>query len=108
MPRRPNIVEDVRRMASAQTSEAIIAALKVLRDRPEASASLANIRIPTLVLVGSEDALTPPAMALTLAMGIIGAKLVKIPGAGHLSNLEQPDLFNAALLAFLKSLVKTD
>lgn len=101
---RPDIVEEVRRMAAVQTPEAIIAALKVLRNRPDASPTLANIRIPTLVLVGSEDSLTPPTMAEALANAIAGARIARIPGAGHLSNLEQPELFNAALREFLDSL----
>jgi 3-oxoadipate enol-lactonase len=100
---RPEVVEKVRGMAATQASNAIIAALKVLRDRPDARPSLANIRVPTLVLVGSEDALTPPALADALATGIGGAQLVKIAGAGHLSNLEQPEAFNAAVEAFLRS-----
>ena len=101
---RSETVEEVRRMAAAQTPDGIIAALKLLRDRPDSSPTLANIRIPTLVLVGSEDAITPPAMAETLATAITGSQLTRIPGAGHLSNLDQPDLFNAALRAFLDSL----
>lgn len=101
---RPGVAEEVRRLAAAQSSDGIIAALKVLRDRPDASPSLANIRIPTLVLVGDEDTLTPPTAAEKLAAGIPGAQLLRIPGAGHLSNLEQPELFNSAVLSFLNSL----
>lgn len=100
---RSEVVEEVRRIASAQTSSGIVGALRVLRDRPDASASLGNVRVPTLVLVGSEDTLTPPAAAETLAAGIAGAQLVKISGAGHLSNLEQPELFSAAVRSFLQS-----
>jgi 3-oxoadipate enol-lactonase len=102
---RPEVVEEVRRIASAQTPAGIVGALQALRDRPDATASLGALRVPTLVLVGSEDALTPPAMSETLATGIAGARLVKIPGAGHLSNLEQPAAFNAAVRSFLQSLV---
>jgi pimeloyl-ACP methyl ester carboxylesterase len=50
--------------------------------------------------VGEEDVLTPPADAERIAKGISGARLVTIPDAGHLSNMEQPDLFNQALTAF--------
>jgi pimeloyl-ACP methyl ester carboxylesterase len=60
--------------------------------------------VPTLVLVGNDDALTPPARAEALAAAIRGARLVTIPGAGHLSNLEQPEHFNAAVRAFLQAL----
>jgi len=57
--------------------------------------------VPTLVLVGAEDALTPPAEAATMAAAIPGARLDVIPQAGHLANLENPAAANAALGAFL-------
>jgi pimeloyl-ACP methyl ester carboxylesterase len=60
--------------------------------------------VPTLVLVGSDDGLTPPAAAEKLAAAIRGARLEQIPGAGHLSNLEQPERFNTAVRGFLQSL----
>jgi 3-oxoadipate enol-lactonase len=100
---KPEVVEEVRRIASAQRPEGIVAALRALRDRPDASGSLAAVRAPTLVLVGSEDVLTPPALAEKLAAGIPGARLEKIAGAGHLSNLEQPDAFNTAVRSFLRT-----
>lgn len=101
---RPDVESKLRSMAAEQSVNGIIGALKVLRDRPDARPALAAIRVPTLVLVGSDDALTPPALAETLAAGIAGARLVKIPGAGHMSNLEEPAAFNAAVEAFLRSL----
>jgi 3-oxoadipate enol-lactonase len=100
---RPGVVDDVRRCATALTTAGIVAAWEALRDRPDARPGLANICVPTLVMVGSDDELTTPAVAERLAAGIAGAQLVTIPGAGHLSNMEQPSLFNAALLTFLKS-----
>jgi pimeloyl-ACP methyl ester carboxylesterase len=102
--RRPEVVEEVRAIASEQAGAAIVAALEALRDRPDASPYLGAITVPTLVLVGSDDTLTPPARAQALAAAIGGARLVTIPGAGHLSNLEQPERFNAAVRAFLRAL----
>ena len=98
---RPEVVAEVRRIAAVQSTAGIIAALKALRDRPDAGPSLGKIAVPTLVIVGSDDALTPPAMSQSLAGRIAGAKLVTIPGAGHLSNLEKPAEFTAALRQFL-------
>src|SRR5438128_2704304 len=77
------VVEEVRCIASVQPIPAIVAALQALRDRPDAGPTLANIKVPTLVVVGSEDALTPPAMAEKLVAGIRGAGLEVIRGAGH-------------------------
>jgi 3-oxoadipate enol-lactonase len=58
---------------------------------------LGTVAAPTLVLVGSEDPATPPDQAQAIADGIPGARLVVIPSAAHLLNVEQPDLFNRAL-----------
>jgi pimeloyl-ACP methyl ester carboxylesterase len=102
--RRPEVVEEVRSIASAQVAAGIVAALKALRDRPDATPALGAIAVPTLVIVGRDDALTPPARAEELASRIRGARRVVIDGAGHLSNLEQPDRFNAALRSFLQTL----
>ena len=98
---RPEIVSELRRIGSAQSTAGIIAALQALRDRPDAGPSLGSIAVPTLVIVGAEDALTPPAMSQNLATHIPGAKLVTIAGAGHMSNLEKPREFNDAVRAFL-------
>ena len=62
---------------------------------------MATVRVPTLVVCGSEDQVTPPAMSQELAEGIAGAHLAMIEGAGHLSNIEKPERFNALLRAFL-------
>jgi pimeloyl-ACP methyl ester carboxylesterase len=61
------------------------------------------VKVPTLVVVGDDDRLTPPAMAKSIADAIPGARLAIIPTAGHLSNIEQPAAFNAAVLDFLAS-----
>lgn len=64
----------------------------------------AAIDVPTLVLVGDEDVITPPALSERLAALIPGAKLEIIVGAGHLANLEQPHAFNAAIDRFLSQI----
>jgi pimeloyl-ACP methyl ester carboxylesterase len=102
--RRPEVVEEVRSIASRQTAAGVVGALKALRDRPDANPGLGTIAAPTLVLVGRDDTLTPPAKSEELAARIPHARLVVIDGAGHLSNLEQPGAFNAALRSFLQSL----
>jgi 3-oxoadipate enol-lactonase len=101
---RPQVADEVRRIAAAQPIEGIVAALQALRDRPDATAGLAAISVPTLVLVGSEDMLTPPALAQILVAGIRGATLVTVAEAGHLSNLERPEQFTEAVAAFLQAL----
>ena len=64
-------------------------------------AVLPHINVPTLVIVGDEDVVTPPTDSEFLTRNIAGAELVSIPGAGHLTNIETPEAFNAVLEAFL-------
>jgi pimeloyl-ACP methyl ester carboxylesterase len=101
---RPAIGKEVRAIASVQAPAAIVAALEALRDRPDATPTLRQITVPTLILVGRDDALTPPARSEAMASQIPRATLVTIVGAGHLSNLEQPELFNNAVRAYLEGL----
>jgi len=101
---RPEVVEEVLRIGAANPRDTIIAALQALRDRPDASGWLGSINVPALVVVGSEDTITPPAIAQSLAERIPGATLSVIDGAGHLANMEQPDAFNDAVGAFLELL----
>ena len=100
----PAAVRKVREMIIAASPEAIERALLGLADRPDAAPSLAEIRVPTRVFCGTEDAITPMSEAETLVRMIPGARLVAIPKAGHLSNLENPERFNAELERFLQEL----
>jgi len=68
----------------------------------ERAPALENIRVPVHIVVGADDRLTPPEIARAMAARIAGARLTVIPDAGHLANLEQPQRFNAAVLAFLR------
>jgi pimeloyl-ACP methyl ester carboxylesterase len=104
LTQRPEIVAEVRHIAAGQVAAGIVGALKALRDRPDARPGLGAIGIPTLVIVGRDDVLTPPKVARDLADRIAGARLEEIDGAGHLSNLEQPAAFNVAVRAFLDGL----
>jgi pimeloyl-ACP methyl ester carboxylesterase len=62
---------------------------------------LPGIHIPTLVVVGEQDVATPVALARDMQQRIPGAELVMLKDAGHLSNIDQPEAFNQAVLAFL-------
>jgi len=101
---RADLANAVRALMSRQPVEGVIAALRALRDRPDSTPTLAQITVPTLVVVGAEDTLTPPRDAEQMREGIRGARLAVIPNAAHLANLEQPDAFNHAGREFLLSL----
>jgi pimeloyl-ACP methyl ester carboxylesterase len=102
--RRPEVIAEARRIAAAQNPGGVADALRALRDRPDATPDLGRVAVPTLVVVGAEDTLTPPSAAETLAKGIPGARLVTVPEAGHLSSLEQPAAFNRAVGELLATL----
>jgi pimeloyl-ACP methyl ester carboxylesterase len=98
---RPQVVARVRELILGNPPRGIADALAGLAARADSTSTLREIRMPVLVLCGEEDALTPPADAEALTKGIAGSRLVLLPRAGHLSNLEDPDAFNRALLGFL-------
>ena len=98
------IVGAARKMMAEQPVEGIVGALGGLRDRADSRPTLSTISVPTLVIAGEADAITPPADAQAMAAAIPGARLVVIPRAGHLSPLENPRAFNAAVRTFLRDL----
>ena len=98
---RPELAATVRRMIEANSSAAIAGALHAMIGRPDSRPLLAKITVPTLVVCGDEDLLTPPSDSEALHAGIGGSRLVILPGAGHLSNLEAPGAFSNALNAFI-------
>jgi pimeloyl-ACP methyl ester carboxylesterase len=98
---RPRVVDDVRRLVQRQTREGIGAAIVRLRDRPDSTPLLDEIGVPVLVVVGDEDAVTPPPESELMQARLQDARLARIPGAGHLSCMEQPQAFSAAVAGFL-------
>lgn len=96
-------VEELRAIAASQSTEGVVAALEMMRDRPDATGALADIHVPTTIVVGSDDAATPPSEAEFMARAIAGAKLVSIEKSGHFSNVEGASEFNRALLELLVS-----
>lgn len=101
---RPTVLATAQQIAEAQSVEGVASALVALRDRPDARPGLATITVPTLVIVGADDTITPPSAAQVLVEGIPGATLTTLPTAGHLSNMETPVEFNAAVREFLSRL----
>jgi 3-oxoadipate enol-lactonase len=98
---RPDVAATVRALGARQKPEAVAAGLAALRDRPDAAPGLDAVAAPTLVIVGEHDAVTPPTLAAAMAGRVYGSEQVTIPGAGHLSNLENPEAFTAAVARFL-------
>ena len=93
--------DEVRGIIESNDRAGIAAALRAMAARPDSTPLLATIDVPTLVLVGIEDALTPPSEAEIMFNAIPGCRIAELPGAGHLSNLEAPEAFNAQVTEFL-------
>jgi 3-oxoadipate enol-lactonase len=97
----PALVEQVGVMLRRAPASGVIAAANALMQRIDSTPSLETITVPTLVLVGEEDTVTPPSDAIAMQSAISGSRLVTVPGAGHLSPLEQPAIVHAAIAEFL-------
>ena len=91
------IVEETDPLAAAWAQRAMAA-------RPDSFETLRQVRVPTLVVVGEEDQLTPPGEAESMAEAVPGAQLAVFDGVGHLSAAEAPDAFNARVTDFVLSL----
>jgi pimeloyl-ACP methyl ester carboxylesterase len=101
---RPDVVQRVRQMIESQSPAGLAAAVCLMRDRPDSSATLPLITVPSLVVVGDEDELTPPSESESMRDALPHATLLRLPNVGHLANIEAPALFNVAIRAFLTSL----
>ncbi len=97
---------DLRRMIIGQRVGTIQAALAALGDRPDMSEPMRHVRAPTLLVVGADDQLTPPECLEAAEKIIPDARLLIVPRAGHLTPLEAPEVFNAAVREFLGELVR--
>jgi 3-oxoadipate enol-lactonase len=100
----PGASETVReqvRGLGKQHPDGVSAGIRALRDRPDRRGELSAIACPTLVVVGTEDKISPPAEMAGMASAISGARLIEISGAGHLSNLEKTNDFTAAIANFI-------
>lgn len=101
---RPEVAARVQRIIGQPHPRAVAETVRALGERPDSQSLLARISVPTLVLVGEEDTLTPPDSARVIANGVKGARLTVIPRSGHLSNLEAAETFNSELVTFLDAL----
>lgn len=91
----------IREIMMSSSPEGVISALKAMASRPDSSSLLARIPVPTLIVVGEEDSITPPSDAERMAAAIRGSRLVRIRGAAHLSNYEKAEELNAAVEKWL-------
>jgi 3-oxoadipate enol-lactonase len=101
---RPQAVTEIRRIISQTQPLSIAGTLLALAARSDTTRSLPKLRIPTLILVGELDTITPAEAARAMHEKIAGSKLAVIPRSGHLSNFENPEDFNRHFLEFLQGI----
>lgn len=102
--KRPELVKRVRDMMVKTNPIGAAAALLAMAGREDHTTRLSEITVPTLIIVGSEDSITPVKDSQTMHEQISGSRLVNLPNAAHVSNLEQTGQFNRELLDFISSL----
>lgn len=100
----PALADEVRRMILATPPEGAARALEAMAKREDQRVLLRELRVPTLVVVGEADALTPPSAAQVIADAVQGARLVVVPGAAHLTPMERPEGVTEPMRALLRGL----
>ncbi|HKW11895.1 MAG TPA: alpha/beta fold hydrolase, partial [Gemmatimonadaceae bacterium] len=100
--RRPDVVSLVHSIALSGSVDGVVGALEAMLARPDSTSTLSTIDVPTLVIAGEEDVLTPPKEARAMHAAIAGSRLELLAHAGHLSCVERPAAFNAVLTEFLR------
>jgi 3-oxoadipate enol-lactonase len=103
--KRPDLYDSVHRMIAQAPVEGLIGGLEAMIARPDSTATLSTIDVPTLIVVGSEDVATPPRDARALHAAIPGSRIEILQQAGHLSNVERPAAFNTVVTEFLATLL---
>jgi pimeloyl-ACP methyl ester carboxylesterase len=101
---KPAIVTDLRRVVEGTSPAAIAAAQRGLAARLDMTSYLPQIKVPTLVIVGDQDAISPPAEMKAIANAIPNAEFVVIPDSGHMTTMENPEAVNLAITEFLSTL----
>jgi 3-oxoadipate enol-lactonase len=101
---KPELVHSIRSVMLETSVNGIVGALQGMRDRIDSTPFLSQISCPTLIIHGADDQLIPVSEAEAMKAQIPDSRLVVIPGAGHLANMEQPDKFNQAVEDFIDSI----
>ena len=99
---RPAVQQKLRQIMESIPAQTIEYTLLALRDRADSTERLKNITVPTLVVIGEQDAITPRPIAQSMQQGIAGAQLAIIPAAGHMAPMEQAEAFNRIVREFVR------
>lgn len=103
--KRPDVYDALHRMIAQGRVEGIVGGTQAMMTRPDSTPTLPTIDVPTLIVVGEEDAITPRKDAEAMHRAIAGSRMEVLRQAGHLSNVERPASFNTVVSEFLGSLL---
>jgi pimeloyl-ACP methyl ester carboxylesterase len=103
--KRPDEYDAIHRMMAQAPVAGIVGALEALIERPDSRPTLSTVDVPTLIIAGDEDVITPPKEARLMQALIPGSRLEILQHAGHLSNVERPAAFNTVVSEFVGSLL---
>ena len=101
---KPDLVEALEKILSVSTPVGMVAALEGMKTRPDSTPILNQIKVPTLIFQGADDQIIAAGEAEILDSEIPDSKLVMVPDAGHMLNMEQPEIFNHEVARFLDSI----
>jgi 3-oxoadipate enol-lactonase len=99
-----SVVEEVRRLIERSSPAAIAAAQRGMAARPDMTSYLARIDVPTLIVVGAADAISPPQEMRQIAGAIPNAQYIEIPASGHMTTMANPEAVNQAIVGFVNTL----
>jgi 3-oxoadipate enol-lactonase len=102
--KKPELVASLEKIMSMSTPAGIVAALEGMKARPDSTPLLNQIKVPTLIFQGADDQIIPAGEAEIMDSEIPDSKLVMIPDAGHMLNMEQAEIFNHEVARFLDSI----
>jgi pimeloyl-ACP methyl ester carboxylesterase len=99
------LIDAIRDITLETSVNGVVGALQGMRDRPDSTPLLSQVKCPTLIIHGADDQLIPVKEAESMHQQLPGSRLAIIPEAGHLLNMEQPELFNQVVREFLSTLL---
>jgi 3-oxoadipate enol-lactonase len=100
----PELVDEISSIMNSMKPEGLVHACLAMAFRKDSVSLLPSISVPTLVIAGEMDAITPPDVMRQMADRMPNSRMMRIPGAAHLTPMEKPEEFNSAVLEFLKDL----
>jgi pimeloyl-ACP methyl ester carboxylesterase len=103
--KRPDVYDAIHRLMAQAPVAGVIGALEALIERPDSRPTLSTVDVPTLIIAGDEDVITPPKESRLMQALIPGSGLEILRQSGHLSNVERPAAFNTVVSEFVGSLL---